>query len=219
MPSSDTPIAVSFRPWSPPKAASQRSVQALVYGLLVCLQLGSGAFATEQPPAANSAVEILDSDGFREILVRQGDLYISGQPSEAGLARLQKAGVTTIINLRTNQEMGDREVVPFDEASEVDKLGMTYVHLPSGGPDTPYSPEILDRFAEALNEAEGKVLLHCTVAWRASHLYTAYLYRYQGLSLNDAVNVGRKINIGSLPLSGYLGEELNFDTSGETPRD
>jgi len=219
MPSSDTPNAAFLCRWSPPEAVSRRFVQALVYGLLVWLQLGSGAFAIEQPPAANSEVEILDSDGFRELLVRRGDLYISGQPSEAGLERLQKAGVTTIINLRTSQEMDNREVVPFDEASEVDKLAMTYVHLPSGGPDTPYSPEILDRFAEALNEADGKVLLHCTVAWRASHLYTAYLYRYQGLSLNDAVNVGRKINIGSLPLSGFLGEELSFESTGETPRD
>jgi uncharacterized protein (TIGR01244 family) len=200
-------------------AVRQRFIQALLYGLFACLQLGTGATASDQPPSADAELEILDSDGFREVLVRRGDLYISGQPTEAGLERLQQAGVTTVINLRTSQEMDNREVVSFDEAVEVDKLGMTYVHLPSGGPDTPYSPEILKRFAEALDNAGGKVLLHCTVAWRASHLYTAYLYRYQGLSLNDAVNVGRKINLGSLPLSGFLGEELSYESTGETRQD
>ncbi len=167
-------------------------------------------FAVVNANADPVVIEQLDADGFREVLVRSGNLFISGQPSKAGLERLAEEGVTTIVNLRTDAEMDNREVVDFDEAAAVETLGMTYVHIPSGGPDTPYSPEMVSRFAEAVEQADGKVLLHCTVAWRASHLYTAYLNQYQGLSLQEAVTAGKSINLGTLPLQGFLGETLKI---------
>jgi uncharacterized protein (TIGR01244 family) len=177
-------------------------MKTILISLLILLSAASSADSPE--------IETLDNAGFNQVLVRTGDLYIAGQPSEAGLQQLQTSGVTTVVNLRTNHEMDNREVVPFDEAAAVKSLGMDYVHIPSGGPDTPYSPEMLNRFAQTLEQAEGKVLLHCTVAWRASHLYTAYLTRYQGLSLEDAQRVGQLINLGTLPLAGFLGEKLEI---------
>ena len=148
---------------------------------------------------------------FNQVLTRVGDdLYISGQPTEKGLENLREAGVTTVINLRTHHEMNNREIVSFDEKAVAAGLGMRYVHIPSGGPDTAYAPAMVDAFAEAIDAANGKVLLHCTVAWRASHLYTAYLYRYRGLTLERAVEHGRAINLGALPLEGFLGEGLSF---------
>jgi uncharacterized protein (TIGR01244 family) len=161
-------------------------------------------------------IETLDNDGFNQVLVRSGNLFVAGQPTEAGLKRLQESGVTTVVNLRTTGEMENPEIVPFDEAAVVEDLGMDYVHIPAGGPDTPYSPEMLERFAQTLNQAQGKVLLHCTVAWRASHLYTAYLTRYQGLSLEEAQRIGRSINLGTLPLEGFLGEKLELVIAPDT---
>jgi len=177
-------------------------MKTLLISLLMMFSAYSSADVVE--------IETLDKDGFNQVLVRSGNLFIAGQPTEAGLKRLQESGVTTVVNLRTNAEMDNREVVPFDEAAVVEDLGMDYVHIPAGGPDTPYSPEMLEQFAQTLDQAEGKVLLHCTVAWRASHLYTAYLTRYQGLSLGKAQRIGRSINLGTLPLEGFLGEELEI---------
>jgi protein tyrosine phosphatase (PTP) superfamily phosphohydrolase (DUF442 family) len=66
--------------------------------------------------------------------------------------------------------------VPFDEAALVKELGMQYVYLPMRGtPEFPYSPDALKSFDAAMTGAKGKVLLHCTIAWRASHLWAAYL--------------------------------------------
>ncbi len=158
--------------------------------------------------AETTMPEQLEPEGFREVLVVTGDVFIAGQPTPEGLERLHEAGVTTVINLRTDQEMDNRDVVPFDEAALVERLGMRYVHVPSGGPETPYSPEMVARVAAALESADGKVLLHCTVAWRASHLWTAYLHRYRDLPLEEAVQHGRAINLGTLPLEGFLGEPL-----------
>ena len=148
----------------------------------------------------------IDSTGFNTVLATAGDrLYIAGQPSPEGFERLKAAGVDTVINLRTDPEMA---ALPFDESELLESLGMTYIHLPSGGPDTPYTPATLERFAAVLAAAQGKVLLHCTVAWRASHLYAAYLHRYQGLSLKDAIDYASAVNFGGLPIEGFLGQTL-----------
>lgn len=171
--------------------------------LAVLILSAANCIAGEMP-------EPLDPAGFKEVLVRTGNLYIAGQPDEAALQRLAEVGVTTVINLRTAHEMDNRDLVPFDEAALVAALGMEYVHIPSGGAETPYSPAQLETFAAALERAEGLVLLHCTVAWRASHLWTAYLHTHRGLSLPEAVRHGRAINLGQLPLEGFLGQQLQF---------
>jgi hypothetical protein len=63
---------------------------------------------------------------------------------------------------------------------------------------------------------EGKVLLHCTVAWRASHLWGAYLIQ-QGVSAADALTHARAINLmddhrmdssGRQPLELFLGKSV-----------
>lgn len=169
---------------------------------------GTGTEAGTPMPVA------LPADNFREVLVGVGDdLFIAGQPTEQGLKDMAAAGVRTVINLRTHREMDDRQVVPFDEAALAAELGLTYVHIPSGGPETPYTPEMVEHFAETLAASEGKVLLHCTVAWRASHLYTAWLHRHGGLTLPEAVSHGQAINLGHLPLEEFLGERLVFDVA------
>ena len=153
----------------------------------------------------------LEIDGFRDVIARSGSVYISGQPTEEGLQWLSENAVTTVVNLRTQPEMDDREKVPFDEASKVAELGMKYVHIPLGGDDTPYTPEAVEAFASAVESSQGKVLLHCTVAWRASHMWAAYLVRYRGLSVDEAVRHGRAINLGTLPLEELLGSELRIE--------
>ena len=49
-----------------------------------------------------------------------------------------------------------------------------------------------------------------TVAWRASHLWTAYLHTHRGLSLSEAILHGRAINLGQLPVEGFLGQQLQL---------
>jgi uncharacterized protein (TIGR01244 family) len=170
------------------------------------------------PPEAQEAVfetsqplpERLEVEGFREVVAREGNVYISGQPDRDALDWLKAEGVTTVVNLRTQEEMDDRNRVPYDEAAAVDSLGLQYVHIPLGGTDTPYNPEAVTLFAEAVDGAEGKVLLHCTVAWRASHMWVAYLVRHRGMELAEAIEHGTAVNFGTLPVAGLLGAELTI---------
>ena len=144
------------------------------------------------------------------------DFFIAGQPTERALREMQKLGVTTIINLRMPQEM---ERIGFDEAKLIADLGMKYVHIPMRGGDgeNSYSPQTLRRFADAMKAADGKVLLHCTIAWRASHIWAAYLIQERGIAEDDAVRHARAINLmdqhrmdasGRQPIEMFLGRRV-----------
>ncbi len=141
------------------------------------------------------------------------DLFIAGQPTEKALRDLKARGVTTVINLRMPEEM---KQIGFDEAALVNELGMRYVHIPMrGSAANPYGPTQLDQFAAAMAAAEGKVLLHCTVAWRASHIWAAYLIRDRGVPVATALAQTRSINLrdeapfgGQQPIEGFLGRTI-----------
>src|SRR5262249_23542354 len=107
-----------------------------------------------------------------------------------------------------------RARVGFDEAALVKDLGIKYVYIPMRGTaDHPYGPKQLDTFAAAMAAADGKVLLHCTIAWRASHLWAAYLIRERNVPVADALAQTRMINLrddhrmggDQQPLEGFLG--------------
>ena len=139
---------------------------------------------------------VLDTRGqFQDKFAKVGDdVFISGQPTEQALRELAAQGVKTVVNLRTPPEMKTR--VPFDEEALVNKLGMKYVYLPMrGNQEYPYSNEDLKQFAKAMRETDGKLLLHCTVAWRASHMWAAYLIDYRHLPVQTALAQTRKINL------------------------
>lgn len=155
----------------------------------------------------SATAQRLDGTNFDGVLAKSGDVFISAQPDEDGLRAMKGQGVVTVVNLRTDQEMAS---VPFDESGVVQGLGMSYVHLPSGGPDAPYTPTTLARFAEVMKHARGGVLLHCKSAARASNLWVAYLVKYQGLTMDEAIRQGRSINFGAMPIEGFLQGEFEY---------
>ena len=154
----------------------------------------------------------LDPAGlFQAKFVSVGDdMFIAGQPTEKALRDLRARGVTTVVNLRMPEEMAR---VGFDEAALAKELGIRYVYIPmSGRGENPYSPKALDTFAAAMASADGKVLLHCTIAWRASHLWAAYLIRDRNVPVATALSQTRQINLmdemrmsDQQPLEGFLG--------------
>ena len=147
------------------------------------------------PSGAVPAPIALDTKGqFQEKFAKVGDdVFISGQPTEQGLRDLAAQGVTTVVNLRTPPEMAK---IGFDEAALIKQLGIKYVYLPMrGNQEFPYSPESVKSFADAMSESKGKVLLHCTIAWRASHMWAAYLIQYRSVPAATALDDARKINL------------------------
>ena len=158
----------------------------------------------------------LDTRGqFQDKLAKVGDdVFISGQPTAQALRELRDQGVTTVVNLRSPPEMAR---IGFDEAAVVKELGMEYVYLPMRGTkELPYSPAAVKSFADAMSNAKGKVLLHCTIAWRASHLWAAYLIQYRDVPVATALEQTRSINLmddhrmdgDQQPVESFLGRSL-----------
>lgn len=194
--------------------------------LFQCVTAAAVAASLAIPAAAQSVVGkgktgpvpdpvSLDITGlFQAKYVSVGDdMFIGGQPTEKALRDLRAKGVTTVVNLRMPEELAQ---IGFDEAALIEQLGMKYVHIPMRGtPENPYGPTQLDTFAEAMASADGKVLLHCTVAWRASHLWAAYLIRERHMPVPTVLAQTRSINLrddqpfgNQQPLEGFLGRPI-----------
>jgi uncharacterized protein (TIGR01244 family) len=189
-----------------------RFVAASVVALSVCVPaFGQNILGKDKTGPVPDPVSLNTAGMFQDKFVSVGDdMFIGGQPTEKALRELRARGVTTVVNLRMPEEMAR---VGFDEAALVKELGMKYVHIPMRGTaQNPYGPKQLDAFVAALNAADGKVLLHCTVAWRASHLWAAYLIRERKVPVAAALSQTRRINLmddmrmgDQQPLEGFLG--------------
>jgi uncharacterized protein (TIGR01244 family) len=189
----------------------------LVIGLLTVAGLASAQTIVHSKPGPVPNPVLLDNTGlFQDKYASIGDdMFVTGQPTEKALRELRARGVTTIVNLRMPEEMAR---VGFDEAALAKELGMRYVHIPMRGtPDNPYGPKQLDAFAAAMSSADGKVLLHCTVAWRASHLWAAYLIRERQVPVTEAIKHARQINLmdemrmgnsATQPVEEFLGHPI-----------
>ena len=198
-----------------------RSLPHLIVAALLVTALaiptGAQQIAGKGRSGAVPAPVSQDTTGmFQAQFVKVGDdMFIGGQPTERALRELRAKGVTTVVNLRTPEEM--TRAVNFDEAALIKELGMKYVYIPMrGNAEFPYGPKALDTFAAAMSEADGKVLLHCTVAWRASHLWAAYLIRERKMPVATVLAQTRSINLmddmrmgdGTQPLEGFLGRPV-----------
>ena len=122
--------------------------------------------------------------------VRSG-LFASGQPTPSQWASIRASGVTTVINLRPDEEMGGR-----DEASEVATAGLVYRQLDVGG-----IQDITDANAAQvqawIDEAPGPVLLHCSSGNRAGALL-AMISARSGAPPEEALELGRRAGMTSL---------------------
>src|SRR5690348_950108 len=196
----------------------RRTAAALLLTIAPITLAGAQRLVTTGPIAKLPAPVPLDTTGrFLAAAVRVGDdFFIAGQPTERALREMHDQGVTTVVNLRSPQEM--QTAVNFDERAVVGQLGMKYVYLPMRGtPDLPYSPDAVTKLAAAVAGANGKVLLHCTVAWRASHLWAAYLIHERGVDVETALANARAINLmddhrmgpgGRQPVEDFLDRSL-----------
>ncbi len=165
------------------------------------------AAPTEPLESAGPLPMTLDREGFAVMIADAGPVYIAGQPTEAALEAMDAEGVSTVINLRTADEMSNLETVSFDEGAKVSELGMEYVQIEQG-PEETLTPAALDAFAAAMADADGKVLVHCGSGVRASHMWAAYLVREKGLSMEEALAQAEAMNLRSeAPVRSLLGME------------
>lgn len=128
--------------------------------------------------------------GVKNLRKVDQNLWVGGQPSIAQIAELKEAGITRIINLRSYKEM------KFDEAKVADQLGIEYVSLPiAGAKDINF--ENSRKVRKLLDEANGKVLLHCASSNRVGALL-ALSANEKGASKSASLAIGKASGLSSL---------------------
>lgn len=168
----------------------------------------------KSPGARGAPHEALDYDAIAGSAWQVGPTIVAGQPSEAALRDLAKKGVKAVISLRSDRELSDRRNVPFDEPALVRSLGMEFIQAPLGV-SWHYTPEALDRVAEAIKKYDGNVLLHCTVGFRATTVWAAHRARDCGMSLDEALAEGRQMGLGIDNIEALAGRKVEYRFTDE----
>lgn len=117
------------------------------------------------------------------------DLTVGGQPTLRQLEKFKNLGYTTVINLRRKGEFDD-----FDEAAEIERLGLDYVHIPVRNIEA-ITPGDARALHQAITNASGPVLLHCTVGWRAGGLLAIESYLLHDASVDEALDLAAKAHM------------------------
>jgi len=93
---------------------------------------------------------------------------VSGELSEQSLAELIKNGVSTLINVRPNNEAAEQKNDAFWR-NLCAKHGLEYIFIPVK--PCQYSPQDIAKFKAALQNASKNVHAFCRTGTRASHLF------------------------------------------------
>ncbi len=111
-------------------------------------------------------------------------IITAGQPSENDIAILKQAGVTAVINMRTEGEFQG-----FDEKVAVESNDMSYIHIPVAGAEG-ITKENAQKLDEALATLDGKVFIHCSSGNRVGGLFVLRAFYLQGKKIDEAMRIG-----------------------------
>lgn len=137
-------------------------------------------------------------------------LITAAQPGQEAWSALAAEGVTTVINLRTDDEMAGR-----DQAAEVAAAGMAYHHLPIASADD-LTGDNAARLRALIDNAGGQVLVHCASANRAGALLAIDAAQSGGMTPVEALAFGQSAGMTSARLEAEVRKRLGLpDASGQ----
>jgi len=166
--------------------------------------ISSNQNKTEEKSKLMSVEKLENADN----LFHSDRFYFSGQPSEETLSWLKNEGVELVINLRAESENAKHTKENFDEEKLVKSQGTIYVSLPLSSPET-YCPETVEKLAKAIEEHNGKILIHCASCGRVTNLWMAYLIKFESFSVDEAIEVGKQLKF-TFPLEDLLGKKISM---------
>ncbi|TDJ35329.1 MAG: hypothetical protein E2O53_06440 [Gammaproteobacteria bacterium] len=172
--------------------------------ILLLVSVAVFAAASNRPDHGSDSIVLMQPGDFKagKTIPSNVRFVASGQPDEAMLRAIAEAGFSAVVDLRAaDEERG------FDEAKEVERLGMTYVRLPVASADdiTLDKAVVLNQI---LAQNEGPVLIHCASGNRVGALY-ALREKLLGASNGEALAVGKAAGMTRLEsvVRERIGEE------------
>ena len=118
-------------------------------------------------------------------------LYRGGQPKEDGFAQLQKMGIKTVIDLRSDSEDS------LKEQRLVEKAGMRFINLPLGNWSRP-DPQQIDRILAKIDDPKNQpVFVHCRRGSdRTGTVIAIYRMTHDGWNTNRARDEAETFGLG-----------------------
>lgn len=157
--------------------------------LAALLAAPTAALAAPDEASGSEPAMALESTmpGFRQPRTR---LLTGGQPTMDAWSRMGAAGVRTIINLRTDDELDGR-----DEAAEVAAAGLAYRQLPVAGAGDITAANALALW-RLIDQADGTVVVHCASGNRVGALLALGAAQH-GMDTEAAVAFGKAAGLGN----------------------
>lgn len=193
------------RPW---RTAARVLVAALVmYGLLwltgVLGILGATLVARQSQPAG------VRMEGINHFVAVDDEVLRGSAPGDRGYRALARRGVTTVVDLRA-EELSHRQL------SAPGRAGLRLVRLPVRDGQTP-TPRQVERFLATVEQAGGRVFVHCGAGvGRSGSMSAAYLVRTGQESPAGATF--RNLAVGPPSLEQiYYAWHLRRDASAQPP--
>ena len=139
-------------------------------GLSLIIALMAAVVLAQTP--SDSIPKYVELPNFHQVNQK---LYRGAQPKRAGLKRLAQLGVKTILNLRDDDAMAQRE------GSEARAAGLQYINLPLSRTGRP-TDEQVERALAILNSAKNQpVFVHCRLgADRTGTIIAVYRISHDG---------------------------------------
>ena len=161
----------------------------IAFALAALLAAPAPALAAPDEAGAGEPATALESTipGLRQPRTR---LLTGGQPAVDAWSRMGAAGVRTIINLRTDEELGGR-----DEAGEVAAAGLAYRQLPVAGAGDITAANALALW-RLIDQADGTVVVHCASGNRVGALLALGAAQH-GMDTEAAVAFGKAAGLGN----------------------
>lgn len=158
----------------------------LLLPLAGCALYGAQTDAVRHQPGSGAGTNATELRIFAPL----PGVYTAGQPARGDWASLAARGVATVVDLRTPEEMPQR-----DEAAEVAAAGMAYKRLPVADAAA-LDLERAASLAAIVAGSQGPVLVHCASANRAGAL-VALMANLDGMPADEALVLGREAGMRS----------------------
>lgn len=155
-----------------PRHASRRvrrGVALFLVTLAAFLSVGNATiYAAHAWARTTTDVPTPDVDGVKNLRAVDAKVWRGGAPSRAALRALAAAGVTTVVDLRAEDDLRDDRAMLAD-------LGVRLVRLPIRDGQTPTAEEVAE-FRRAVADSAGHVYVHCGAGvGRTGSMVGAYL--------------------------------------------
>jgi protein-tyrosine phosphatase len=129
-------------------------VRSVVIGLVLFLVVGNLLITTAWQVASRHAEHVTPSiSGIKNLHVVDDHVWRSAAPSKDSYEELAAAGVTTVVDLRAEENL-------YVDTAALDEVGVRWVHLPIRDGQVP-TEEQVNTFLAAVQQSDGITLVHC----------------------------------------------------------